>query len=79
MMTDLNLKFDQSAEKSKAIVAPTKVGGLIPTKPRTGFASGTLHVHTKYYKLNFPNFERENPEGLCTSVKDFSNTMRCQN
>ena len=47
MVTTLNLKFDQSAKKSKAIVAPIKVGGLIPTKPRTGFASGTVFAHTR--------------------------------
>ena len=63
MVTVVNLKFDQSAEKSKAIVAPTEVGGLIPTKPRTGFAPGTLHAHTRYSKLNFPTFEGENPKG----------------
>ena len=74
MVTTLNLKFDQSAEKSKAIVAPIEVGGLIPTKPRTGFAPATLHVHTKYpIKLSREKIRK----GGSTSAKDFSNTTRC--
>ena len=71
MVTSLNLKFNQSAEKSKAIVAPTEVSGLIPTKPRKGFASGTLHAHTRYSKLNFPIFEGENPVGWVYKCKRF--------
>ena len=71
MVTSLKLKFNQSAEKSKAIEVPTKVGGLIPTKPRTGFVPGTLHAHTKYSKLNFPTFEGENPKGWVYKCKRF--------
>ena len=71
MVTVLNLKFGQSVEKSKAILAPTEVGGLIPTKLRTGFASGTLHAHTRYSKLNFPKFEGENQEGWVYKCERF--------
>ena len=35
MVIALNLKFDQLAKKLKAIGVYTKVGGLVPTKPRT--------------------------------------------
>ena len=71
MVTTLNLKFNQSAEKSKAIEVPTEVGGLIPTKPRTRFVPGTLHAQTKYSKLNFPTFEGENPKGLVYKCERF--------
>ena len=71
MVTALNLKFDQSIEKSKTIMAPTEVGGLIPTKPRTGFASGTLHANTRYSKLNFPTFEGENMKGWVYKCERF--------
>ena len=37
MVTAFNLKFDQLVEKSKALVAPTEVGGLIPTKCKRFF------------------------------------------
>ena len=71
MVTTLKLKFDQSAEKSKAIVVPTEVSGLIPTKLRAGFAPSMLHVHTRYSKLNFPTFEGENPEGWVYKCERF--------
>ena len=86
-MTTMNLKIDQLVEKSmatgveqsmvigaeKLVVtrASTKAGGVIPAKPRRGFALGTMHTQTKFSRLIFPIFDEEK----CTSVKDFSNTM----
>lgn len=63
MVTALNLKFDQSIEKSKVTKVSTEVGSLIPRNLRMGLTLGTLHTHTMYAKLNFPTSEGENPEG----------------
>ena len=44
MVITLSLKFDQYVEKSKAKGVSKEVGGLIPTKLRTGFVPGMLHA-----------------------------------
>ena len=63
MMTIMNLKIDQSIEKSMALGVSTNASGVIPTKPRIGFAPATMHTQTKFSKQNFSTFNGENPTG----------------
>ena len=51
------------AEKLVVARASTEVGGVIPAKPRRGFALGTMHTQTKFSTLIFPIFDGENPIG----------------
>ena len=68
-MTAMNLKIDQlveksmvgGVEKSMVIGGSTKVNSVIATKPRMGFAPGTMHTQTNFSKLNFSTFNEENP------------------
>ena len=83
----MNLKIDQLVEKSRAagaeksmaagaeksvdVGASTEAGGVIPAKPRTGFAPGTMHTETKFSRLNFPTFDGENSIGLVYKCERF--------
>ena len=48
-----------------------EVGGVITTKPRTGFAPDTMHTQTRFSTLKFSTFARENTIGWGRSVKGF--------
>ena len=48
-----------------------EVGGVITTKPRTGFVPDTMHTQTRFSTLKFSTFVRENKIGWGRSVKGF--------
>ena len=44
-----------------AAVVSIEVGGVIPTQPMIGFAPNSMDTQTKFFKLDFPTLEGENP------------------
>ena len=47
-----------------ATVVSTEVGGVILTQPIIGFAPNTMDTQTRFFKLDFPTLEGENPMSM---------------